>query len=73
MFFQYARKIEQIPLCPKVLTLTIRSEPGWKAQTTHQSEMAHFNECTKCAHIMFDMADIVIGGDVATFWRYRTA
>jgi phosphoribosylformimino-5-aminoimidazole carboxamide ribonucleotide (ProFAR) isomerase len=43
-----------------------RASPGWKAQTTHQSEMALFNECTQsCAHIVLDMADIVRDGDLS--------
>jgi hypothetical protein len=42
------------------LTLTIRSEPRLEAQTTHESEMALFNECMQsCAHLVLDTADIV--------------
>jgi len=43
-------------------------------QTTHESEMALFNECMQsCAHIVLDIADIVREGDFATLmsngWR----
>ena len=45
------------------LTLTIRSEPRLEAQTTHESEMALFNECMQsCAHLVLDTADIVRDG-----------
>ena len=45
----------------------LEASPGWKAQTTHESDMALFNECTQwCAHIVLDMADIVRDGDFAT-------
>src|SRR5437899_11895532 len=49
------------------LTQRLEASPGWKAQTTHESEMALFNECTQsCARIVLDMADIVRDGDFAT-------
>jgi hypothetical protein len=49
------------------LTLTIRSEPRLEAQTTHESEMALFNECMQsCAHLVLDTADIVRDGDITT-------
>jgi hypothetical protein len=38
--------------------------PGWKAQTTHESEMALFSECMQeCARKVLDTADIVRDGD----------
>jgi hypothetical protein len=41
--------------------------PGWKAQTTHESEMALFSECMQeCARKVLDTADIVRDGDFAT-------
>ena len=49
------------------LTQRLEASPGWKAQTTHESEMALFNECTQsCAHIVLDTADIVRDGDFTT-------
>src|ERR1700686_2005802 len=40
---------------------------SFSMQTTHQSEMALFNECTQwCAHIVPDMADIVRDGDLSS-------
>src|SRR4030081_3502836 len=46
--------------CPERLA----ASPGWKAQTTHESEMALFYECMeRCAHIVLDIADIVRNGD----------
>src|SRR3979490_2554864 len=49
--------------CPERLA----ASPGWKAQTTHESEMALFYECMeRCAHIVLDIADIVRDGDLLT-------
>ena len=42
----------------------LEASPGWKAQTTHESEMALFNECMlQCAQKVLDPADIVRDGD----------
>jgi hypothetical protein len=47
------------------LTPTIRSEPRLESATSHESEMALFNECMQsCAHIMLDIADIVRDADI---------
>ncbi len=45
------------------LTLTINSEPRWKAQTHLRDKMALFSECMRsCAQIVLDTADIVREG-----------
>jgi len=41
----------------------LEASPGWKAQTTHESEMALFYECMQwCARILLETADIVRDG-----------
>jgi hypothetical protein len=47
----------------------LEASPGWKAQTTHESEMALFSECMQeCARKVLDTADIVRDGDLSTIW-----
>ena len=53
------------------LTPTIWSEPKLEsAKTTHESEMALCYECMEwCAHIVLDIADIVIA--LGKVWKRR--
>jgi len=50
----------------------LEASPGWKAQTTHESKMALFNQCMpRCAQKVFDTADIVRDGDLSLFVARR--
>jgi hypothetical protein len=52
----------------------LEASPGWKAQTTHESEMALFSECMQeCARKVLDTADIVRDGDISTTTRVHCA
>jgi hypothetical protein len=45
----------------------LEASPSFEAQTTHESEMALFNECMQeYAQIVFDTADIVRDGDITS-------